>query len=193
MEHSHEQEAGRDSAAEHVSEAERVSETERNDAAVQAVLTNPKVMLVRAALAEHGYTDHIRVFSEATRTAAQAAEACGCSIGAIANSLVFRCDNEPLLILTSGAHRVDVRYVQHQLGSGKLHRADAEFVLEQTGQVIGGVAPLGHSRAIRTILDTSLAQFPEIWAAAGHPNTVFRTSYADLLAYTGAMEMPVAP
>lgn len=148
---------------------------------------------VRTALAERGYIGEIRVFDEATRTAAQAAQACGCEIGAIANSLVFRCDDRPLLILTSGAHRVDVRYVQRRLGSGKLHRADASFVLEQTGQVIGGVAPLGHVEPIPTFLDTALAQYPEIWAAAGHPNTVFRTTYAELLALTQASEIDVSP
>jgi prolyl-tRNA editing enzyme YbaK/EbsC (Cys-tRNA(Pro) deacylase) len=156
------------------------------------VTDNPRVERVRRALAGRGYAGEIRVFETATRTAAQAAQACGCEIGAIANSLVFRCDDRPLLILTSGAHRVDVRYVQRQLGSGKLHRADAAFVLEHTGQVIGGVAPLGHIERIPTILDMDLSQYPEIWAAAGHPNTVFRTNYDYLLSVTQATAMAVA-
>ncbi|MCI1635911.1 YbaK/EbsC family protein [Bifidobacterium sp.] len=159
---------------------------------LDSVLANPRVRLVREALANRGFNGEIRVFDESTRTAAQAAIACECPVGAIANSLVFRCEETPLLILTSGAHRVDVRYVQRQLGCGKLHRADAAFVLGHTGQVIGGVAPLGHPKVIQTILDVALSQFQDIWAAAGHPNTVFRTSYGDLLEYTQASEMKVS-
>ena len=99
---------------------------------------------------------------------------------------------EPVLILTSGAHRVDTVKVAAAIGVGSLDRAKPEFVRAHTGQVIGGVSPIAHPAPVRTYLDPSLRQYDEIWAAAGHPAAVFSTTYDELLAMTGATEIEVA-
>ena len=96
-----------------------------------------------------------------------------------------------MLILASGAARVDVGKVAAQLGTGKIRRASPEFVLEHTGQEVGGVAPVGHPEKIRTLLDESLAVHPVLWAGAGDHNSMFSISYEDLQRITGAEEMPV--
>ena len=121
-----------------------------------------------------------------------AAEALGCEVGAIANSLLFDADGEPVLILTSGSHRVDTGKVAAAIGVGSLDRAKPEFVRAHTGQVIGGVSPIAHPSRIRTYLDPWLRRYDEIWAAAGHPAAVFSTTYEELLAMTGATEIEVA-
>lgn len=140
----------------------------------------------------------IVVLPASVHTAALAAEALGCAVGAIANSLLFAADptpgadaREPVLILTSGAHRVDTAATARRIGVHRLRRADPDFVRTATGQVIGGVSPIAHPRPIRTFLDPALAAFPVIWAAAGHPAAVFRTDYAGLRALTGATEVAV--
>ncbi len=133
----------------------------------------------------------LHVFDEGVRTAPAAAQSIGCEVGAIANSLVFDADGSPVLILTSGAHRVDTVQTAARIGVAALGRATADFVREHTGQTIGGVAPLGHPRPIPTYLDRALAAYPEIWAAAGHSHTVFRTSYDELLVLTGATAIDV--
>jgi prolyl-tRNA editing enzyme YbaK/EbsC (Cys-tRNA(Pro) deacylase) len=125
-------------------------------------------------------------------TAALAAEALGCEVGAIANSLLFDAGGAPVLILTSGAHRVDTAKVAAGLGLPKLARATPEFVREHTGQVIGGVSPLNHPAPVPTYLDRTLADHPEVWAAAGHPAAVFSTTYDELLRMTGATEIDVS-
>ena len=104
---------------------------------------------------------------------------------AIANSLIFDADGEPLLVMTSGAHRVDTERVAGLVRVAKVSRADARSVREWTGQAIGGVAPVGHPRPIRTLVDTWLERYPQVWAAAGHPHTVFPTSFAELVRITG--------
>jgi prolyl-tRNA editing enzyme YbaK/EbsC (Cys-tRNA(Pro) deacylase) len=139
-----------------------------------------------------GATGEVTMLPESARTAAAAAAGLGCEIGAIANSLVFDADGSPVLILTSGAHRVDVDRVSTALGVTRLARADPEFVRRHTGQAIGGVAPLGHPAPLPTYLDAALAGYAEVWAAAGHPHAVFRTSYHELLALTGATVLTVA-
>jgi prolyl-tRNA editing enzyme YbaK/EbsC (Cys-tRNA(Pro) deacylase) len=108
----------------------------------------------------------------------------GCELGAIANSLVFSADGAPLLVMTSGAHRVDTAKVASLIGASEVARANARSVREWTGQAIGGVAPVGHPSPIRTLVDTWLDKYDEIWAAGGHPHTVFPTSYAELLRIT---------
>jgi len=125
-------------------------------------------------------------------TASAAAEALGVQVGQIANSLVFDVDGEPLLVLTSGAHRVDTAKVAAALDAKELKRAKPEFVREHTGQVIGGVAPVGHPRPLKTVLDKDLAQYEVIWAAGGIPQAVFPITYPELLAMTGAAELDVA-
>lgn len=142
-----------------------------------------------------GGTGEVVVLPASVHTAALAAEALGCEVGAIANSLVFRSDQgdhrSPVLVLTSGAHRVDVKATAERIGVGSLGRADAEFVRRHTGQVIGGVSPIAHPAPVPTYLDTWLRRHDVIWAAAGHPAAVFSTTVDELLAMTGATEIDV--
>ncbi|MFI2606583.1 YbaK/EbsC family protein [Kitasatospora sp. NPDC018619] len=140
---------------------------------------------VAEALAAAGVAGEIRVLPDSARTAAEAAAALGCEVGAIANSLVFVCDGAPLLVMTSGAHRVDTAHLAGQLGSGPIERASAAQVREATGQAIGGVAPTGHPAPLRTVVDPALDAYEVIWAAAGHPHTVVPMTYRELLAVTG--------
>ncbi|MFC8620552.1 YbaK/EbsC family protein [Micromonospora purpureochromogenes] len=159
---------------------------------------HPNVQAVQAALDGAGARDSagapslVRLLPEAVHTAAAAAAALGVDVGAIANSLVFEADGEPLLVLTSGAHRVDTAELAARLGVTRLRRATPEFVREHTGQVIGGVAPVGHPRPLRTLVDTALQEYAEIWAAGGVPQAVFPTTYADLLRITAGTPTEVA-
>ena len=146
-------------------------------------MTHPAVERVETSLREAGWSGEVRWLDDSAPTAAHAAEALGIEIGAIANSLVFTLDGIPLLVMTSGAHRVDTAWLGDQLG-GSITRADADLVKQATGQVIGGVAPIGHPRPLRTIVDTQLAAFPQVWAAAGHPNTVFPLTFDELVRIT---------
>ncbi len=158
---------------------------------------HPNVTVVQAVLDRAGARDGtgepsvIRVLPDAVTTAAAAAAALGVTVGQIANSLIFNADGEPLLVLTSGAHRVDTTKVAELIGVGRLARATPEFVREHTGQPIGGVAPVGHPRAVRTLVDTALAGYTEIWAAGGIPHAVFPTTYPELLRVTGGTPTPV--
>jgi prolyl-tRNA editing enzyme YbaK/EbsC (Cys-tRNA(Pro) deacylase) len=133
----------------------------------------------------------VTVLPDQARTAQQAADGLGCEVGAIANSLVFDADSSPVLVLTSGAHRVDTDKVAATIGVGSLRRATPDFVREHTGQVIGGVAPVGHPRPVPTYVDRTLARFDTIWAAAGHSHAVFDTTYDELVAITGGTEIDV--
>jgi prolyl-tRNA editing enzyme YbaK/EbsC (Cys-tRNA(Pro) deacylase) len=137
-----------------------------------------------AVLRDLGVAGEVRELPESAPTAATAAGQLGCELGAIANSLVFNADGAPLLVMTSGAHRVDTAQVAGLTGVAEVRRADARSVREWTGQAIGGVAPVGHPRPIRTLVDVWLDKYDVIWAAAGHPHTVFPTSYAELLRIT---------
>jgi prolyl-tRNA editing enzyme YbaK/EbsC (Cys-tRNA(Pro) deacylase) len=133
----------------------------------------------------------IVILPDTVHTAVLAATALGCEVGAIANSLLFDAAGTPVLILTSGAHRVDTAATAERIGVPTLKRASPEFVREHTGQVIGGVSPIGHPAPVPTWLDVALRQYDEIWAAAGHPAAVFSTTYDELLALTGATETEV--
>ncbi|MFE4228484.1 YbaK/EbsC family protein [Arthrobacter sp. NPDC056886] len=146
---------------------------------------------VRRALTALGAQDTVTVFDSKVPTAAAAAATLGCDVAAITNSLVFDLGGTPLLILASGAAKVDVHKVAEQLGTGKIRRASPEFVLEHTGQEVGGVAPVGHPEKIRTLLDESLSVHSVLWAGAGDHNSMFSISYEDLHRITGAEEMPV--
>jgi prolyl-tRNA editing enzyme YbaK/EbsC (Cys-tRNA(Pro) deacylase) len=152
---------------------------------------HPSITSFRAALERNGGRGHVVVLPDSVHTAALAAQALGCEVGAIANSLVFDADGSPLLILTSGAHRVDTEKVAKELGMSGLSRASADFVRQNTGQVIGGVSPIDHPTPVPTYLDRALQRYDEIWAAAGHPSAVFNTTYDELLALTGAQEIDV--
>jgi prolyl-tRNA editing enzyme YbaK/EbsC (Cys-tRNA(Pro) deacylase) len=137
-----------------------------------------------AVLRDLGVAGEVRELPEPAPTAATAAAQLGCEVGAIANSLVFNADGAPLLVMTSGAHRVEEARVAGLVGAGSVHRADARFVRTWTGQAIGGVAPVGHPTPIRTLVDNWLDSRDVIWAAAGHPHTVFPTSFAELIRIT---------
>ncbi len=141
--------------------------------------------LVHDALRAAGITGDIVVLPDAASTAALAAAALGIEVGAIANSLVFWSDDEPLLVMTSGAHRVDTAALAARLGRGSIRRATPEQVREATGQAIGGVAPTGHPAPLTTVIDEDLAGYDEIWAAGGTPHTVFPLTYDELVALTG--------
>jgi prolyl-tRNA editing enzyme YbaK/EbsC (Cys-tRNA(Pro) deacylase) len=164
-----------------------------------AVSAHPSVVRVREVLREHGVDTEVVVLGEHARTAAQAAGQLGVEIAQIANSLVFAVPDgsapdgrSALLVLTSGAHRVDTAKVAALVGAPRLDRADAGFVRERTGFAIGGVAPVGHATPLRTLIDVDLAAHDEVWAAAGHPKTVFRTSYRELVRITGGTAAEVA-
>jgi prolyl-tRNA editing enzyme YbaK/EbsC (Cys-tRNA(Pro) deacylase) len=144
------------------------------------------------ALDDAGQPSTVRLLPAAVHTAAAAAEALGVEVGQIANSLIFDADEAPLLVLTSGAHRVDTAGLAASIGVTRLRRATPEFVREHTGQPIGGVAPLGHPRALRTLVDTALAAYPQVWAAGGVPQAVFPTTYAELLRVTAGTPAEVA-
>ena len=128
---------------------------------------------------------------DAASTAVLAAAALGVEVGAIANSLVFWSDGEPLLVMTSGAHRVDTVALAERLGRSTIQRATPEQVRDATGQAIGGVAPTGHPEPLTTIVDEDLAGYSEIWAAGGTPHTVFPLTYDELVRLTGGTVVKV--
>ena len=147
--------------------------------------SHPSVVRVTARLAELGAGGQVRTLDDAARTAAQAAAQLGIEVAQIANSLVFAADGAPLLVMASGGHRVDTAKVAALVGATSVDRASPEFVREHTGFAIGGVAPVAHPEPLRTLVDTELERYDEVWAAAGHPHTVFPTTYTELLRITG--------
>lgn len=152
---------------------------------------HPNGIRVRQALDAAGVDSEIVETLESSPTAQRAAEQLGIDIGQVCNSLVFNADGQPLLILASGGHKVDTDRVARDLGFESLHRPDADFVREHTGQPIGGVAPVGHSSQLRTIVDTALANWDVVWAAGGHPHYVFPTSFDELVRITGGEPLDV--
>jgi prolyl-tRNA editing enzyme YbaK/EbsC (Cys-tRNA(Pro) deacylase) len=152
---------------------------------------HPTITRFRDEHARRGGTGEVVILPDAVHTAALAAAALGCEVGAIANSLLFDAGGTPVLILTSGAHRVDTAKVAAAVGVEALERARPEFVREHTGQVIGGVSPIGHPAPVPTYLDSWLRRYDVVWAAAGHPAAVFSTTYDELAALTGAPEIEV--
>jgi prolyl-tRNA editing enzyme YbaK/EbsC (Cys-tRNA(Pro) deacylase) len=153
---------------------------------------NPEAVAnVRRALVQAGVGDTVKIFDTDVPTASAAALALRCELAAITNSLVFEVDGGPLLILASGAARVDTELVASQLGAGRIRRATARFVLEHTGQQVGGVAPLGHPHKIRTLLDSALEQHEILWAGAGDHHSMFSISYRDLQRITDAEVLDV--
>jgi prolyl-tRNA editing enzyme YbaK/EbsC (Cys-tRNA(Pro) deacylase) len=147
---------------------------------------------VVAALRATGIDGEVRRFDTAVPTAAAAAQALGCDVGAIANSLVFDADGEPLLVLASGAHRVDTGKVAALVGAARVRRATPEFVLAATGQEVGGVAPTGHPAPLRTVVDVDLAAHPLLWAGGGDHWTMVAVTYPELLRLTGGEPAAVA-
>ena len=154
-------------------------------------LQRPSIRTVAEALTAGGATGQIRVLPDSARTAAEAAAALGCEVGAIASSLVFDSDGEAVLVVTSGAHRVDVAKVAADHSLPPLRRASPDFVRSATGQAIGGVAPVGHPTPVRTFVDRWLDRHDVVWAAGGHPHAVFPTTYDELVQLTGGTPIDV--
>ena len=160
---------------------------------MEDVLTNPSVLRVTALLKELGCSGEPTILSESARTAVDAANALGIEVGQVASSIVFKLPSgNPLLVITSGRHRVDTELVAKNLGVEKLHRADADFVKNASGFSIGGVSPVGWiNQPEITLIDVALNEHQVAWAAAGHPHSVYPTSFAELSQVTGATPMIV--
>lgn len=154
---------------------------------------NQTVEAFQEKLLALGYDNEVMQLDESTRTAEEAAEAIGCDIDQIVKSIVFRLENsgEALLILVSGVHQVDEEKVSAFIGD-QLKKADADFVKEKTGYVIGGVPPVGHTTEIKTLIDEKLITYESIWAAAGHPKAVFHLDGEELLRITHGEIVPVS-
>ena len=160
---------------------------------MEGVLEKSAVKRVSDALKSNGISGQIKVLTQSARSAAEAADALGIEVGQIASSIIFKLPNEsPLLVITSGRHRVDTELVAKELSVGNLARVDADYVKELSGFSIGGVAPIGwiNPPAI-TLIDLALNDYDVVWAAAGHPHAVFPTTYAELLTCTSAKPMIV--
>ena len=159
---------------------------------MENVLQNPSVQRVSAKLKELGIDGEVHVLSDSARTAQEAADALGILVGQVASSIVFKLDDEsPLLVITSGRHRVDIKLVAEKLGIAKLHRVDADYVKEKSGFSIGGVSPVGWINPATILIDEALNDYEVVWAAAGHPHSVYPTTFAELVAATGAKPMVV--
>jgi prolyl-tRNA editing enzyme YbaK/EbsC (Cys-tRNA(Pro) deacylase) len=160
---------------------------------VEEVLTNPSVIRVTTLLKELGCSGEVTILSDSARTALDAANALGIEVGQVASSIVFKLPSgNALLVITSGRHRVDTELVAKNLGIEKLHRADADFVKNASGFSIGGVSPVGWvNQPEITVIDMALDEHEIAWAAAGHPHSVYPTSFAELQRVTGATPMVV--
>ena len=159
---------------------------------MENVLQNPSVQRVTAELKELGVKGEVHVLSDSARTAQEAADALGILVGQVASSIVFKLDDEsPLLVITSGRHRVDTKLVAEKLGVAKLHRVDADYVKEKSGFSIGGVSPVGWVSSATILIDEALNDYEVVWAAAGHPHSVYPTTFAELLECTGGKPMVV--
>ena len=159
---------------------------------MEEVLTNPSVIRVTALLKELGCPGEVTILSDSARTALDAANALGIEVGQVASSIVFKLPSgNPLLVITSGRHRVDTDLVAKNLGIEKLHRADADYVKESSGFSIGGVSPIGWINPATILIDEALNDYEVVWAAAGHPHTVFPTTFAQLLSATNARALQV--
>ena len=160
---------------------------------MDGILEKQAVKRVLAALAENQIKGEVKILSETAKSAAEAANGLGIEVGQIASSIIFKLpDNSPLLVITSGRHRVDTELVATKLGMGELGRVDADYVKASSGFSIGGVSPIGwlNPPAV-TLIDTALADYEVVWAAAGHPHAVFPTSFAELESVCNATAMKV--
>lgn len=160
---------------------------------MDGVLEKSAVKRVKQALISNGLSTEITVLTESARSAAEAASALGIEVGQIASSIIFKLsDQKPLLVITSGRHRVDTELVAGKLGIDKLDRVDADYVKENSGFSIGGVAPIGWTNppAI-VIIDEALSEYEVVWAAAGHPHAVFPSSFNELKSMANATALVV--
>jgi len=156
------------------------------------VAKHPSVIRVQARLQELGVKGEVKILADSARSAREAADALGVQVGQICSSLIFSVAGKAILILTSGRHRVDTELVARTINVAKLDRADADLVRTATGFAIGGVAPVGHTEALSTYIDSALEEYKVIWAAAGHPYAVFPTTFVELVAITGGEVIAVA-
>ncbi|MEI7561213.1 MAG: YbaK/EbsC family protein [Actinomycetes bacterium] len=160
---------------------------------MDGVLEKAAVKRVAQALIDNKMNGQIKVLNDSARSAAEAASALGIEVGQIASSILFKLpDDSPLLVITSGRHRVDTELVASQLGVASLGRVDADYVKEKSGFSIGGVSPIGWLNPATIILDQALNDYEIVWAAAGHPHSVFPTTFDELLQVTSATQMRVA-
>jgi len=146
----------------------------------------PSALKVQQALNAIGMQLDVVELPDSTRTSVEAAQAIGCQVGQIAKSIIFRAlaSQRPIMVIASGPNRVNEKVIETLIGEA-IGKADADFVRQRTGFVIGGVPPVGHPEQIETFIDMDPLQYPEIWAAAGTPHAVFRLTPADLLRMTG--------
>ncbi len=153
---------------------------------------SPSAQKVQSALDAFGLHLEVVELSDSTRTSQEAANAIGCQVGQIAKSIIFQAvsSQRPILVIASGPNRVSEALIEERVGD-KIKKADADFVLQRTGFVIGGVPPLGHITPLETYIDEDLLQYAEIWSAAGNPHAVFRLEPADLLRITGGIVLKV--
>jgi prolyl-tRNA editing enzyme YbaK/EbsC (Cys-tRNA(Pro) deacylase) len=147
---------------------------------------------VQDALKARGFANRVVEHEQTTRTSAEAAAAVGCEVGQIVKSVIFKAkeSGRPVLVVASGANRVNEKRLGELVGE-KLEKPDADFVRQQTGFVIGGVPPLGHSQSLLTFVDEDLLQYGEIWAAAGTPNAVFRLTPDELVKMTNGQVVSI--
>lgn len=152
----------------------------------------PSAQKVQDTLQAGGFPNRVIEFPESTRTSAEAAAAVGCTVGQIAKSVIFqtKTTKQAVLVIASGINRVDEKRLALLVGE-KLQKPDAEFVRQQTGFVIGGVPPVGHSQPLLTYIDEDLLQYGEIWAAAGHPNAVFQLTPGELVHMTNGQVVAI--
>ena len=160
---------------------------------MDGILDKAAVKRFKEAAELLGITGEINVMAENARTAVDAANSLGIEVGQIASSLIFRLPSgNPLLIITSGRHRVDIALVAKNLGIAELGRADANYVKEVSGYSVGGVSPIGWiAKPEITLIDQALNDYDVVWAASGHPHAVYPTTYAELITCTGAQPMVV--
>lgn len=153
-------------------------------------LLHPNAAHVADTLISRGHHGVVVNSPQGTHTAADAAAALGVEVGAIVKSMVFLLDDEPVLLLVSGAHNVHLEHTGERLG-GRLARADLDTAKHATGQPIGGIAPVGHPTNLDTFVDQDLAGCAEVWAAAGHVDTIFRSTFAELVRITAGLAIDV--
>jgi prolyl-tRNA editing enzyme YbaK/EbsC (Cys-tRNA(Pro) deacylase) len=160
---------------------------------MDGILEKAAVKRFQEAAAKLGVKGQVNILAETARTAVDAANGLGIEVGQIASSLIFKLPSgNPLLIITSGRHRVDTDLVAKNLGISELGRADANYVKEVSGYSVGGVSPIGWtSQPEVTLIDQALNDYPVVWAASGHPHAVYPTSFDELITCTGASPMVV--
>jgi prolyl-tRNA editing enzyme YbaK/EbsC (Cys-tRNA(Pro) deacylase) len=160
---------------------------------MDGILEKAAVKRFQEAATKLGVKGEVNILAETARTAIDAANGLGIEVGQIASSLIFKLPSgNPLLIITSGRHRVDTDLVAKNLGIAELGRADANYVKEVSGYSVGGVSPIGWtSQPEVTLIDQALNDYPVVWAASGHPHAVYPTSFDELIGCTGASPMVV--